>query len=232
MKKQKHYVNNKDFYNALVEYKNECNKAEKKWLKSFKDQKASLISEGLSEKQVMKELPDIPYPKIPDYIGECVFQIAEGLAKRPNFFGYSFKDEMVADGYEDCILRIKSFDPEKSKNPFAYFTQTCWYAAIRRIKKEAKQQDVKSAMVNNSNIIHTMEANVQSGDTGVYENSFLEFLKENSGHIETDAEKAATPVIKHTTKKYQKSLLVDEDVRLSSTKEYFAEIENEENQDD
>lgn len=82
-------------------------------------------------------------PKIPEYIGECFLKIAENLAKRPNFYGYSFKDEMILDAIENMLLYCHNFDPQKSKNPFAYFTQISWFAFVRRIAKEKKQQYIK-----------------------------------------------------------------------------------------
>lgn len=109
--KKNHYVNNKDFLEAIVEYKNACDNAR---------------SRG---KQI---------PVIPDYIGECIFHIANRLARRPNFSGYAFKEDMVMDGIENCLKYIEKFDPEKSSNPFAYFTQVIWFAFLQRIAKEKK----------------------------------------------------------------------------------------------
>lgn len=107
----KHYVNNKDFLEALIEHKQACEAARAKGK---------------------------PTPIIPDYIGECVFEIATRLARRPNFSGYSFKEDMIMDGVENCVKYIEKFDPEKSSNPFAYFTQVIWYAFLRRIGSEKK----------------------------------------------------------------------------------------------
>ena len=115
-KKEKHYVNNADFLQALIKYKEDCEIANKK------------------KKQE---------PNIPDYIGECFLKIAEHLSRKPNFISYSFRDEMIADGIENCLLYFRNFNPEKSKNPFAYFTQIIYYAFLRRITKEKKQLYVK-----------------------------------------------------------------------------------------
>lgn len=115
-KKQKHYVNNADFLAALVEYKEKCTKARQ----SDKDD-----------------------PPIPNYVGECFLKIAEHLSRKPNFVSYSFRDEMIADGIENCIMYFRNFDPDKSKNPFAYFTQIIYFAFLRRITKEKKQLYVK-----------------------------------------------------------------------------------------
>ena len=115
-KKTNHYINNADFLKALVDYKELCDTAEK-------------------EKK--------PEPPIPNYIGECFLKIADHLSRKPNFVSYSFRDEMISDGIENCLMYFKNFDPIKSKNPFAYFTQIIYYAFLRRIMKEKKQLYVK-----------------------------------------------------------------------------------------
>jgi hypothetical protein len=112
----KHYVNNADFLAALIEYKKNCDEAKKK---------------------------KKPEPPIPNYIGECFLKIADHLSRKPNFISYSFRDEMIADGIENCLMYFRNFDPDKSKNPFAYFTQIIYYAFLRRIMKEKKQLYVK-----------------------------------------------------------------------------------------
>lgn len=116
MKKQRQYVNNADFLEALIEYKEEVKIAHEKGL---------------------------PEPKLPNYIGECWMKIAEGLSHKDNFIGYTYRDEMIADGIENCLMYFNNFDPEKSKNPFAYFTQIIYYAFLRRIQKEKKQLYIK-----------------------------------------------------------------------------------------
>ena len=115
-KQPKHYVNNADFLAALVKYKQECAKA------------------------AQENKPD---PQIPNYIGECFLKIADHLSRKPNFISYSFRDEMIADGIENCLLYFRNFDETKSSNPFAYFTQIIYYAFLRRIMKEKKQLYVK-----------------------------------------------------------------------------------------
>ena len=83
----------------------------------------------------------------PEYIVNCILKIANGLSNRPNFINYTYKDEMISDGIENCLQYIYNFDPTKSKNPFAYFTQIIYYAFIRRIQKEKKQQHIKHKMI-------------------------------------------------------------------------------------
>jgi DNA-directed RNA polymerase specialized sigma24 family protein len=111
MAKKKNYVNNKDLLAALIEYKSKCVEAEESGEKN---------------------------PQVPDYIGKCIMLIAQRLSTRPNFSGYMYKEEMVSDGIENCLQYIHNFNPEKSQNPFAYFTQIIWYAFLRRISKEKK----------------------------------------------------------------------------------------------
>jgi hypothetical protein len=114
--KKTHYINNEDFLKALVQYQGECAQA---------------------------KLDNKSDPQIPNYIGECFMKIAEHLSRRPNFIMYSFRDEMILDGIENCLMYFRNFDPLQSKNPFAYFTQIIFYAFLRRIAKEKKQLYVK-----------------------------------------------------------------------------------------
>ena len=85
----------------------------------------------------------MPPPAIPNYIGECFMKIAEGLSHKPNFINYTYRDEMISDGIENCLMYFDNFNPDKSKNPFAYFTQIIYFAFLRRIGKEKKQTYVK-----------------------------------------------------------------------------------------
>lgn len=115
-RKSNHYINNADFLKALVEYKEKCAVAEKE---------------------------NKPDPPIPNYIGECFLKIADHLSRKPNFASYSFREEMISDGIENCLMYFRNFNVEKSNNPFAYFTQIIYYAFLRRIQKEKKQLYVK-----------------------------------------------------------------------------------------
>ena len=119
-KKSVHYVDNAKFLEAMKEWKEKCKDAE--------------------------EAGDDP-PRITDYIGECFLKIANGLSYRPNFINYTYRQEMISDGIENCLQYIHNFDPEKSKNPFSYFTQIIYYAFIRRIQKEKKQSHIKNKMI-------------------------------------------------------------------------------------
>jgi hypothetical protein len=93
-------------------------------------------------------------PRITNYVGECILLIAKKLCNRPNFMNYPFKDEMIGDGIENCLMYIDNFDPAKSNNPFAYLTQIIYYAFIRRITKEKKHLYTKHKLIQNS-MIHS-----------------------------------------------------------------------------
>jgi DNA-directed RNA polymerase specialized sigma subunit len=120
-----HYVDNAKFLEAMIEYKGEYNKA----------------------KENNKELPQIS-----EYLGSVFLKIAQRLSFRPNFINYAFKNDMISDGIENCLHYIHNFNPEKSNNPFAYFTQIIYYAFIRRIQKEKKQLYIKYKSMQNYEI--------------------------------------------------------------------------------
>lgn len=86
-------------------------------------------------------------PPVNDYIGECFWKIAEHLSFKSNFANYPFREDMIGDAVENCLMYAHNFDPDKSKNPFSYFTQITYYAFIRRIEKEKKQNFVKYKML-------------------------------------------------------------------------------------
>ena len=153
MKKAKnkpHYVDNKKFLQAMTEYRDKCNKAEEKGRKK---------------------------PPVTNYIGECFLKIANHLSYRPNFINYTYRDDMISDGIENCLQYMSNFNPEKSNNPFAYFTQIIYYAFIRRIQKEKKQQDVKAKLIANSGSEMMLDTLV--GDDAQYKSQMLEFLQKN-----------------------------------------------------
>ena len=126
-------------------------------------------------------------PRVPPYIGECIMKIAEHLSYRPNFINYTYKEDMICDGIENCLLYIDNFDPEKSKNPFAYFTQIIYYAFIRRIQKEKKQMYVKYKSLENVDLIDEI---VNSGDNNKVKNTYLDFIQTNMGDFLSDFEES------------------------------------------
>jgi len=123
---KKHYVNNKTLYEEMVKFKDKTNNA-------------------IENNKTL--------PQIPNYIGQCFLMICNKLSTKPNFMNYSYRDEMVADAIENCVSAAHSFDPSKSSNPFAYFTQIAWNAFIRRIAKEKKQAYVKHKNFEYSNLM-------------------------------------------------------------------------------
>jgi len=120
--KSTHYVDNKKFLEALIDHKGKVNKS--------------------VELQIDK-------PLVSNYLGECFLKIATHLSYKGNFINYTYRDDMISDGIENCLVAVDKFDPAKSSNPFAYYTQIIYYAFIRRIQKEKKQQVTKYKMLEN-----------------------------------------------------------------------------------
>ena len=146
-KKSEHYVNNKEFLEALIVYRAEVAVAQEKGL---------------------------PTPRITNYLGECFLKIATHLSYKPNFVNYMFREDMICDGIENCVQYIKNFDPAKSSNPFAYFTQIIHYAFLRRIQKEKRQMDIRTKIIERSGFDE-----VFSSDGDIYNNSDYNTIKEN-----------------------------------------------------
>jgi len=142
-KKSEHYVNNKEFLEALVIYRQSCFRAKE---------------EGK------------PKPRITNYLGDCFLKIATHLSYKPNFVNYMFRDDMISDGVENCVQYIHNFDPEKSSNPFAYFTQIIHYAFLRRIQKEKKQLDIKTKIIERTGFDEVMmvDDSLLSGSSSDY----------------------------------------------------------------
>ena len=115
-------------------------------------------------------------PPVTNYIGECFYKIATHLSYRPNFINYTYRDEMISDGIENCLQYLNNFNPKKSKNPFAYFTQIIYYAFIRRIQKEKKQTTIKHKLISEANYD---DMALQPGDDREFKNQFTEFLQKN-----------------------------------------------------
>jgi hypothetical protein len=133
-KRSEHYVNNKEFLVALIKYREEVE------LTFIRLNKREPTKEDRSKTWETK-------PQIPRYIGECFLKIANHLSFKPNFVNYMFKEDMISDGIENCVQYIHNFDPNKSQNPFAYFTQIIHYAFLRRIQREKKQLEIKNKIL-------------------------------------------------------------------------------------
>jgi hypothetical protein len=139
MRKPRNYINNKDLYENMVAYRVILLQAEE---------------EGKQR------------PQVPNYIGKAIDLICKNLAKKPNFSGYTYKEDMIGDAMIDCISAVSNFDPNKTNNPFAYFTQIAWNAFIRRIHKEKKQTYIKHKNFENSFLMNEMwegDSNIQLG---------------------------------------------------------------------
>ena len=162
MKKKatQHYVDNKKFLEAMVAYKETVNKA----------------------KENNRTKPDVT-----NYIGECFLKIANHLSYRPNFINYTYRDDMISDGIENCLQYMNNFNPEKSTNPFAYFTQIIYYAFIRRIQKEKKQTLVKQKLIQNAGVENIMDQ--LEGDDSQYRSQMLDFLQRNQRIEEPEKKK-------------------------------------------
>jgi DNA-directed RNA polymerase specialized sigma subunit len=141
-----HYVNNKEFLEALIVFKAKCAAA-----KEAGEQR----------------------PQISNYIGDCFMKIATHLSYKPNFVNYMFREDMISDGIENCVQYIENFNPEKSKNPFAYFTQIIYYAFLRRIQKEKRQLEIKNKILDKSGYevaFHTDDKGASSDYNTIKEN--------------------------------------------------------------
>ena len=136
MRKPRNYINNKDLYENMVAYRVILLQAEE---------------EGIQR------------PQVPNYIGKAIDLICKNLAKKPNFSGYTYKEDMIGDAMIDCISAVSNFDPNKTNNPFAYFTQIAWNAFIRRIHKEKKQTYIKHKNFENSFLMD----NLWEGDSNM-----------------------------------------------------------------
>ena len=145
-KRSEHYVNNKEFLAALIDYRSEVERTfiQKYGKEPSKDDRRTVWDTK---------------PPIPRYIGDCFLKIANHLSFKPNFVNYMFKEDMISDGIENCVQYIDRFDPEKSQNPFAYFTQIIHYAFIRRITKEKRQLDIKNKIIERSGFSEVFDDN-------------------------------------------------------------------------
>ena len=142
-KRSEHYVNNKELLEALIVHRTKVAHAKEN---------------------------DLPKPRISNYLGECFLKIATHLSYKPNFVNYMFRDDMISDGIENCFQYIHNFDPNKSSNPFAYFTQIIHYAFLRRIQKEKKQLEIKTKIIERTGFdeVMTIDDGLLSGSNSDY----------------------------------------------------------------
>ena len=159
-KEKAHYVNNKEFSQAVMDYAVECRDCREK------------------NKQV---------PKVTDYIARCFIKISEGLSHRPNFVRYTYREEMVMDAVENCLRAIGNYKIETATrtgkpNAFSYFTQICYYAFIRRIMKEKKQQDIKFKFIEKMGIDDFIQAGMD-GETANETMAYVDTLRQRIGEV-------------------------------------------------
>ena len=148
-KNTEYYVNNKELLEAMTSYR---------------------------ERGIYAKDHDKPKPRVSNYVGDCFLKIATHLSYKPNFVNYPFREDMICDGIENCLQYIDNFDPEKSKNPFAYFTQIIYYAFLRRIQKEKKQLEIKQKILDHSDASTVMQIDDSGGTSGSAE---MNTIKEN-----------------------------------------------------
>ena len=150
-----HYVNNKEFTAAIVVHNEAC--------------KVAVAN-------------DEEKPRVSEYIGECIYKIATRLSTKPNFINYSYRDEMICDGIENCLQYINNFNEEKSRNAFAYITQIIYFAFLRRIQKEKKQAAIKQKSIEQAGYLFDTFDTID-GDTTGMTNTYVDFLQENMNPI-------------------------------------------------
>ena len=180
MKKQKpHYVNNKEFSLAVVEYVKTVNEAQ------------------ASGKTI---------PNVPNYIAECFLKIAEGLSHKANFIRYTYREEMVMDAVENCLKAITNYNIDAATrtgnpNAFAYFTQICYYAFLRRLAKEKKQQDIKFKFIERAGIEDFVQYDQMTGSADMsVTRSFVDQLRERIDVVRSN-DKAISDFAKEEKKK-------------------------------
>ena len=159
-KNKAHYINNKEFSLAVVEYVKSATKAKEK---------------------------NKPVPVVTDYIARCFIKIAEGLSHRPNFVRYTYREEMVMDAVENCLRAINNYNIDTATrtgnpNAFSYFTQICFYAFIRRITKEKKQQDIKFKFIEKMGIEDFVDMGME-GTVAAETMAYVDTLKQRIGVV-------------------------------------------------
>ena len=186
-KKSIHYVNNSDFSTAVVEYVKRVEKARKE---------------------------DTKIPTVPDYIAQCFLRIAEGLSHKANFIRYTYREEMVMDAVENCLKAIGNYNLEAATrtgkpNAFAYFTQITWYAFIRRITKEKKQQEIKIKYLTKSGIDSFIDVGTEEVATGTATH-FVDTLRDRIQRVRSSDEEIKEIVKKE--RKKRKVKIADSDL--------------------
>ena len=188
-KKSIHYVNNNDFSTAVVTYVEKVEKA--------KEEKS-------------------PVPKVPDYIATCFLRIAEGLSHKANFIRYTYREEMVMDAVENCLKAIGNYNLEAATrtgkpNAFAYFTQITWYAFLRRITKEKKQQEIKLKYLTKAGVENFVDNELEGGGVGEQVSThFVDTLRDRIERVRT-SDREMKEIVK-VEKKKRRARIADSDL--------------------
>jgi len=191
-RKSSNYIDNDKMYQEMTEYFNK--------IEEYKKQLQNLPPDAVAPVK----------PKVSEYIGSCIIMIAQRLATKPNFANYVHRDEMIGDSIENCLRYIDNFDPNKSKNPFAYFTQIIYFCFVRRIQTEKKQMYVKMKMLekldNKGNVRRMMRENSLQTDMNNSNNLYADYFNLKESDIKF-FEKQAN---KQNSKKKSKKSNLDE----------------------
>jgi len=188
-KEKPHYVSNKDFSNAVVEY-------------------CTTVKEA---KENGKD-----HPVVTNYIATCFLKIAEGLSHRANFVRYTYREEMVMDAVENCLKAIENYDIEAATrsgkpNAFSYFTQISWYAFLRRIQKEKKQQDIKMKYIAEADISAFMDGDNEDGVYQQQSSPFVDTLRQRIDVVKS-ADSEFKEYVKEEKKRKKRAVYVDSDL--------------------
>jgi hypothetical protein len=184
-----HYVNNAEFSASVVEY-------------------VKTVIEAKTNESVL--------PIVPDYIAECFLKIAEGLSHKSNFIRYTYREEMVMDAVENCLRAIENYNIEAATrtgkpNAFAYFTQISWYAFLRRIAKEKKQQDIKYKYMTTSGVEAFMSLDMSEEFSKLVGTNYVDILKDRIEKVkEQDA--VVKELVKTEKKRKKREVKADSDM--------------------
>ena len=186
-RKSIHYVNNADFSQAVVDYVRSVNEA--------KDNGKKI-------------------PKVTNYIAQCFLRIAEGLSHKSNFIRYTYREEMVMDAVENCLKAIQNYNIEAATrtgkpNAFAYFTQISWFAFLRRIEKEKKQQDIKMKYMEQSGIENFLDQELGDAQSNQVAAAFVDQLRFRIDEIK-DRDREWKEIVKKERKR--RTVKVDSDL--------------------
>lgn len=184
-----HYVNNAELYQHMVAYCEARDKA---------------LAEGKEK------------PPVDNFIGEAIMKIATHLSFRPNFIGYSYRQDMIGDAIDNCLTYIDSFDPKKSKNPFSYLTQICWCAFVRRLKLEKRNSIIKGRYMMMSNITDSMQLDADDDGESVINNQGMVHRYMELAQEEEDKNRALKEA-----KKAEREAKKAAKVRKTSLEEFF-----------